>query len=246
MSPTAPTSTQSKTIRVAFDDRETRCGIPEILVARGIDATLQRLAVGDYDLGNGALVERKHAPDFLASMVEGRLRDQLDRLSEAASLPIVIIEGDIFSRRAPLPGEARRSMISWIVQFRQIWVVHARDTRDSAQWLETIARQVQHGAAPPPVHPGKGLQSGTSRQLTMLRVLPGIGETKALALLTRFGSALAAMNATAAQLESCIGKAAARNVRAFLDSAKCALHEEQPATQGAGDSKPSSVAEPAS
>jgi ERCC4-type nuclease len=218
MSAAAKSTMQGKTIRVFFDDRETRCGVPEILLHRGVDAVQQRLAVGDYDLGAGVLVERKHAPDFLASMEDGRLREQLDLLAETAILPILIVEGDVFSPRAPLSWEARRSMISWIVQFRQIWVVHSRDTRDSAQWLETIARHVQHGAAPPPVHAGKGLQTGASRQLTMLRVLPGVGEQRAQSLLLRFGSALAAMNASVAALEAVVGRATARGIRTFLDS----------------------------
>ncbi len=49
MSAAAKSTVQGKTIRVFFDDRETRCGVPEILLHRGVDAVQQCLAASESE-----------------------------------------------------------------------------------------------------------------------------------------------------------------------------------------------------
>lgn len=208
-------------VRVVCDSRETRSGVIAVLRRRGVDVVQQVLEVGDYDLSDGVLVERKHVDDFIASMESGRLGEQIDALVEASRLPVLVVEGDVFGKRGKIPADARRAMIGWAVQFRHVWVVQSAGARDTARWLTTIARQVQQGASAPTRHPGKTHQSPASRQLTLLRVLPAVGEARAQTLLLHFGTALNAMNASHDQLRAVVGNASATVIRAFLDGGSC-------------------------
>src|SRR5947208_5386745 len=61
--------------------------MPEALAALGIEAVVEPLEAGDYDLGSRVLVERKTVVDLHLSLRRGRFWRQLDELRRAARLP---------------------------------------------------------------------------------------------------------------------------------------------------------------
>lgn len=79
--------------RIAVDTFERRSGVVEALAASGVEVEIGRLPIGDYDVGNGVLVERKTVADLHLSIERGRLWRQIGALRRLARLPYLIIEG---------------------------------------------------------------------------------------------------------------------------------------------------------
>jgi len=62
---------------IIIDDRESECGIAEILrKTAGVSVSMQRLPLGDYLVDHKLLVERKTFEDFASSIKDGRLFHQ--------------------------------------------------------------------------------------------------------------------------------------------------------------------------
>ena len=80
--------------RIVVDSREVPSGIPGILGRKGLYVQTKTLDVGDYVVGDH-VVERKTAQDFIASLYGGRLFEQAQRISQAYSNYLLIVEGDI-------------------------------------------------------------------------------------------------------------------------------------------------------
>jgi len=77
--------------KILVDYREKNCLVPSNLKKLGFEIKLQELKVADY-LVNGVAVERKTISDFISSMKNKRLLNQLDELQQYL-LKLLIIEG---------------------------------------------------------------------------------------------------------------------------------------------------------
>jgi len=209
-----------ETIVVIYDGREQH--VPDLLAGVGVKGVKSptHLDSGDYVLGEGMLAERKRVGQFLEQMTNGELGLQLKRLTEAADIPILIIEGDLEKPTGPdsaIPHKSRRSMVSFLVQFWGLWTIHTKDAEHTALWLADIARQAQVGARPPNLFPGK-TKPRYADQSAILQSIRGIGEARALALLDRFGTALASLTASEDDLAAALrNRSAAKTMRAILD-----------------------------
>ena len=77
---------------------------------KNIPYTRQALSCGDYaaedSRGNRVVIERKEIKDFISSLFEGRLADQMSRLS-LEDLPILLISGKLEEYYETVPGESR-------------------------------------------------------------------------------------------------------------------------------------------
>jgi ERCC4-type nuclease len=133
---------------VIVDDRERAGGLARELQKILGEAAVQarRLALGDVQVGQRFLVERKTVADFAASRADGRLTSQLSRLaaSGAGGGPrgMVVFEGAFDdAARLGLDPEVLRA---WILATMLAWrlpLVHAANPRETAQWIAALARQ---------------------------------------------------------------------------------------------------------
>lgn len=67
-------------IQIYCDMRETRSGILEQLATLGAKPIVGELETGDYVLSGDLVVERKTAVDFVASILDGRLFNQVGKM----------------------------------------------------------------------------------------------------------------------------------------------------------------------
>jgi DNA excision repair protein ERCC-4 len=193
--------------RIVADDREADSPVLTALRARGdIDLELRRMTVGDYDVGGSCLIERKTVPDFAQSLVDGRLFQQAHRLRATGWSCALILEGrmaDLIKvnvRRECIQG----AMITLSLVF-QIPVLRALDAEETARLLVYAGRQLERNTAGS-VYRRK--PRGTRRrraQQFVLQSLPGIGPKRAAALLDRFGSVRAVVNASSDELATVSG-----------------------------------------
>jgi len=83
-------------LKITVDYRETASGITDLLKNNGALVEIAKLSYGDYIINDTITVERKTAKDFLISIIDGRLFNQLSNLKKFCNHPILLIEGNLY------------------------------------------------------------------------------------------------------------------------------------------------------
>jgi ERCC4-type nuclease len=176
---------------VLVDHRERGSAIPEALVAAGLHVELTDLPVGDYVLGPGLAVERKGPSDLGASIRDGRIFDQAERLQSAFHQAVLLIEGE----PRYIAEDAWRGAVCRLVE-DGFTVLHSLDADDSAAWIVRLAKRARRAA--PTVRsegPRRAPRHPSAQAEVMLSVVPGISQTMARSLLADYGSLAAVAEA---------------------------------------------------
>ncbi|NPD06137.1 hypothetical protein HN031_15765 [Nocardioides sp. zg-1308] len=176
---------------VLVDHRERASSIPDALVAAGLDVQLTDLPVGDYVLGPGLAVERKGPADLGASIRDGRIFDQAERIQSAFPQAVLLVEGE-----PRIAEDAWRGAVCRLVE-DGFTVLHSLDAEDSAAWIARLAKRARRTA--PTVRgegPRRAPRHPSAQAEAMLSVVPGISTVMARSLLAGYGS-LAAVAAAA-------------------------------------------------
>ncbi|MEM9834491.1 MAG: ERCC4 domain-containing protein [Bacteroidota bacterium] len=85
---------KSSAVRIKVDDREQRGDLlPFLQRTKGMEIEIARLPVGDYEVNNQLLVERKTLMDLVTSLKSGRLFAQIYRLVQSESPCALLLEG---------------------------------------------------------------------------------------------------------------------------------------------------------
>ncbi|MBT8331074.1 MAG: hypothetical protein KJP06_01980 [Deltaproteobacteria bacterium] len=83
-------------INIVADDRECKSDVIKLLSEiENIDLSIRRLAMGDYQIENRLIFERKTIKDFAVSIIDGRLFRQMIHLANSKSEGVLILEGKI-------------------------------------------------------------------------------------------------------------------------------------------------------
>jgi ERCC4-type nuclease len=208
---------------ITADDREAGSGVIEALGAiEGVQVRVERLSLGDYQVGDQLLFERKTLADFVLSVIDGRLFRQAVRLADASRRGALLLEGT--GRDLPATGVRREALTGALVTVSLILgvpVLRSCDPAESARVMVFAARQVQTAVAGGIQRPGRRPRGRRQRQLYILQGLPGLGPTRAARLLDRFGSVQAVMCADFQALSAVdgIGPATARRIRSAVAEA---------------------------
>lgn len=176
------------------------------------------LAVGDYLLSDRVCVERKTAADFVSSITDRRLFQQLTALKENFEKPILLVEGsDIYDRLNPNAVQGALAAISLDFQIPMIW---SRSAEESAGIIYWMARREQFEEKREIALRGdKKAETDAEKQEYLVSGLPGISITRARSLLRHFKTAAAVFSASADELSAVegVGPVTAKNIRAILD-----------------------------
>ena len=165
------------------DHRERHSPVPAALVRAGIEVDLTDLPVGDYVLSPDLAVERKGPSDLGASIRDGRLFDQAERLQAVFPQAVLLLEGE-----PRIAEDAWRGAVCRLVE-DGFTVLHSLDTEDSAAWLVRLAKRARRAA--PTIRtegPRRAPRHPSAQAEVMLSVVPGISPTMARSLLDSFGS----------------------------------------------------------
>ena len=212
------------TFIVLADDRETTAPIVQLLkVSPDFEVRVTRLTLGDYLVDGRFLFERKTLPDLELAIVSGRLFTQALRLAATPLVPAIILEGT--SRDIDGSGMTRESIQGALVTvtvFLGIPILRTRMPEETVRTMLFAARQantIATGALP---RHGYRPRGKLARQLFILQGLPGIGPSRARALLARFGSVEAAIKSSADDLRSIkgIGKRGAEKIRWVVEGSR--------------------------
>ena len=184
------------------------------------DVQVVRLAVGDYFIGGGVLVERKTYADFATSLADGRLFPQAAALARSPHRPVILLEGPRPPRMPDVHPHALKGAIVSLAVMWRLPVLHARDPEDSLRILRFLAQQVGRSDDGVLKRYDRKPKRLASRKLYMLQGLPGVGPALAGRLLIGLGSVervVTADETTLTQIPGIGAKKAAR-IRALVCS----------------------------
>jgi len=127
---------------IICDNRETASPVVRILSLMDIDIKLRQLIVADYIISNRVGIERKSAQDFIDSLKDGRLFNELFELKKNFEMPILILEGDPFLE-SNINQNALYGAITSIVLNIGIIVYRTTNSEETANFLYQLAKKEQ-------------------------------------------------------------------------------------------------------
>ena len=205
---------------VYADSREGNSKVIRHLSQMEIDVQVRSMAVGDYQVSDDVVIERKTAKDFVDSIIDKRLFKQARELSEEFKHPILILEGDDIYNGMIHPNAIRGTIAAIAIDFG-ISIIPTRNSQDTAAMIKRMAVREQNGEK---VHiqirTDKKPVSLWEQQLFIIESLPNIGPVNAKNLLQHFGSVEKVITASESELQEVegIGKKTAKNIRKVVES----------------------------
>jgi Fanconi anemia group M protein len=223
LAPKQPTLAQfDQNVKLFADYREKTTGTVKELVELGVSVKLDMLQCADYVLSSRVGVELKTSADFVDSLIDGRLLEQLKTLKRSYERPLIIIQGtqDLYSLRNVHPN-AIRGMLGTIAISYGIPILYTKDEKDSAALLLSIAkREQQEDKKDFSPHADRKPMTLKEQQEYLVSCLPSVGPQLAKELLKSFGSVACIFAATEQELKKVegVGDKIAKQIRNLIIS----------------------------
>ena len=208
-----------ETIRLIVDSRELPTGVARELTRLNVEISGESLKIGDYIVSEDVAVERKEMGDFIQSMIDGRLFDQLVALRSAYRRPVLIMEGEqLIGLRAVNPAAIYGALASIAIRV-QIPIIWTRNAEETAIVLYRMAHLEQIGAKKT-LRTRSGETMGTDAKSLeyILSGFPGVDTVISRAILAEFGTLEIVFSAGEKDLQkvSGVGKKIASRIRRLL------------------------------
>jgi Fanconi anemia group M protein len=196
--------------KVIVDYREKNSLIYSQLVDLGIETEIRELKVADY-ITNDVAIERKTVHDFISSMLNKRLINQLKSLQQYKNR-LLIIEGideqELYSNGIPdtgiHPNAIRGFLLSIILEYRTP-IIFTKDSEDTAKFIFLLAKRQKRELS---LNVSKKNLNRGERMQFILEGFPGIGPKTAKKLLLHFKTLRELFSASLEELKEIIGKKA--------------------------------------
>jgi len=198
-----------KPVKIIVDSRETRSNTARNLSKfPGVCVETEELSSGDYILASGVACERKSADDLIASIMDGRIFDQIARMKIEYEKVIVMIEGDPYRTRSQITPEAIDGALSWIALLSDVNTIFSPTLDATPRILWRLSLHATHGLGYEiPLRHAKPKAPSVLAQY-LVEGLPSVGPTTAQNLLSYFKTPLNVFDASIADLQKVKGIAA--------------------------------------
>ncbi len=180
---------QNKLLHVIIDNREQRL---MALLDNKKDTIIyesKQLDIADIIISNEVAIERKEGFDFIASIMDNRLFEQLLRLKDTYEYPILILEGlnDEVFENTGMKLSSIYGALAFISYKLGISVIPTRNLEDTAIVVERIAHREQvKDSSPIFSRKAPKQMSKKERRSFIIEGLADIGPKKANALIDKF------------------------------------------------------------
>ena len=208
------------TLKIIVDARESSFVINH-LQRLGVQISVEMISPGDYVVADGFAVERKTVNDFIRSIFDKRLFEQVERLREAYPRSCLLVEGD-FDYGI---GNLKKPLVFWgalarIIADQPIPIVFTMNEKQSAEFLLSLAKKSQEKKERLIARYKPKMYSLADRQLLAVQGLPNVGPKMADRLLRRFGTARKVFTAHPIELRSVHGMGRKREdaITKFLEA----------------------------
>lgn len=171
------------------------------LARRKIKYEVKQLLTADIIIKNIG-IERKVQQDFINSIIDKRLIDQLIVLKDNFEIPLLILEGEdnIYELRNMHPNAIRGMLASIAIDY-QIPIIHTRNLNDTCSFIESILSRLERGKVSIPLLRKRKPLTLKERQELIIESFPGIGNLLAKSLLKEFKSVKKIINSTEDKLQ---------------------------------------------
>lgn len=195
--------------KIIVDYREKNSLVVSELIKRKIDIEFKQLKVADYIVKEIA-IERKTVSDFISSMINKRIFNQLQEIKQYPK-HFLIIEGieeqDIYNEsQGGISSNALRGMILSIILKYQVPIIFSKNAEDTACFIDVLTKKTQKKDFS--LNPKKKALSPEEQKQFILEGFPGIGPKTAKKLLKEFKTIKKIMNTPLDELKKIIGKKA--------------------------------------
>jgi len=195
--------------KIFVDYREKNSLVPAELISLGLEINFQELKVGDY-LVNNIAIERKTVSDFISSMINKRLLNQLEELQQYEN-KLLLIEGleeqELYSEnseREVSPNAIRGFLLS-IALKHKVPIIFTKNSEDTAKFIYLLAIKKETESS---LNVNKKSLNSKERMQFILEGFPGIGPKTARKLLEKFKTLKNIANTPLEELKETIGKKA--------------------------------------
>ena len=206
--------------KIIVDTRESSFVINQLQLL-GAQISLEMISPGDYVVADGFAVERKTFDDFIRSIFDKRLFEQVERLREAYPRYCLLVEGDVNYGL----GNLRNPLVFWgalarIIADQAIPIVFTVNEKQTAEFLFSLARKSQEKNEKLMARYKPKMYSLADRQLLAIQGLPNVGPKMADRLLRRFGTVRKTFTAHPLELRSVpsMGRKREVAISKFLDT----------------------------
>ncbi len=174
---------------IFVDNRELNSNVARHIKKYNALVREEQLEVADYICSKRVACERKTVEDFIQSITNQRIFEQLKNLSESYDNPVLIIEGNpelLFLERSMHPNTIRGALASIAVDYKIpiIWTNNPEETAAQIYWL-AYREQVKE-QTPVQIRSSKIPKTLAEQQEFLVAGLPGINSTRAKKLLKHF------------------------------------------------------------
>lgn len=208
-------------ISMIVSNRQRGKEITGVLEKQGVVLRFANLKTGDFLLSGKMAVEIDTADEFLESIANKMLFRKLIDFKRDFPEAVFIIQG-FNNANGKMSSSKVRTAISYITILNRMPVIMTSDAKDSAEYLNLLARQVQHGLTFDPEVERQREKFATTRdaQVAIAEALPEVGPTTAEALLLHFGSLKKLFSAPVEELVEVggVGLKKAQKIRAFIEA----------------------------
>jgi Fanconi anemia group M protein len=194
--------------KVIVDYREKNCLVPASLMNLGLNVEFKELKIADYIVKDIA-IERKTVQDFLSSMINKRLVNQLNEL-QAYENKILIIEGvseqELYSDSREGNGinaNAIRGFLLSILLKHKVPIMFTKNQEDTAKMIAVLAKRKEKEMSI--IERKNGKNSKEQKQL-IIEGFPGVGPKNARKILEEFKNIKGFVNASEQDLKKVLGK----------------------------------------
>lgn len=205
---------------IIVDHRESKSSIPSLLKSMNINFVFKLLEVGDYIINPETAVERKSMKDFIASLFDGRLFNQIEQLSSSYSNAFIVVEGNLNEAEAYLrnPKAVYCAIASLLVNYK-VKLVNVLSEKETALFLSCLVNTSTKKERGYLIKHAKK-KDFFEQQVYLISSLPGVGSKIALNLLNYFGSPRNVFLASVEELSKVpgLGLKRARRIRELLDT----------------------------
>ena len=194
--------------KIIVDYREKNSLIISAIMRLGIEIEFKELKVADYIVKDVA-IERKTVSDFVTSMINKRLFNQIQELGQYKN-KLLMIEGieeqELYTdNEVGVNGNAIRGFLLSILLKYNIPIIFTKNFEDSAKFISVLCKKKDKELS---LNVTKKNLSKKERLQFILESFPGIGPITSKKILKKFKTIQGIINASAIELKEEIGKKA--------------------------------------
>jgi DNA excision repair protein ERCC-4 len=191
-------------VTIVVDDREPAEFVDRLRTVRNLKVEIASLTTGDFLLPGKAIIERKTAADFAASIIEKRIFSQADRLAMADLRGVIMLEGNVY-QQGNLSLESITGMVSYLSTLG-ISIIPTLSIEHSVYTLVTFIKQMSQGLGYEIALRGPKPKDDPVKQAKFIvEGFSGISANLAKVLIEHFGSLFDLANASVAELSDVPG-----------------------------------------